>query len=57
MNDDYVTLNFIEDSWDDDTETDMHEPVCTDFSLSAEQLNVITGAGVDLVALLMGARR
>jgi hypothetical protein len=53
----YVEMNFFEDSWDEETETDIHEPVSTDFTLTAAQIQVITDAGVDLVALLMGARR
>jgi hypothetical protein len=57
MSRDYVEVNFFEDSWDEETETDIHEPVSTDFTLTAAQIQVITDAGVDLVALLMGARR
>jgi hypothetical protein len=55
---DYVELNFFEDSdWDDDTETDMHEPMSTDFVLTAEQIKVITDCGVDLAQLLMQGHR
>ena len=56
----YVEVSFFEDSdsdWDETTETDIHEPVSTDFTLTAQQIQAITDAGVDLVALLMGGRR
>lgn len=40
----------------DEEETPVHEPMSTDFVLTAHQIKTITDCGVDLVTLLMAGR-